>query len=132
MKKILTISLLRIIAVVAVVVGAVGSLGLVLHAGRKNHSVILPILFVMWVLFPFIVLMVANFFSTRWSVISRVALYCLTVFLTLISLVAYSGLLTPPQSKPAGVFLIVPLLSLVALAAFVVWSRRASNKNDGV
>jgi hypothetical protein len=132
MKKILTLSLLRIVALVGVVVGAIGSLGLVLHAGRKNNSVILPILFVIWVLFPFIVLIVANLFSTRWPVIIRIALYRLTIVLTLISLVAYSGLLTPPQSKPAGVFLIVPLLSLVAMAAVVAWSRRTINKSDGV
>ncbi len=125
--------ILRKIALVTRVVGAIASIVLVVHAGRKNNSVILPILFVIWVLIPFIVLMVVNLvFSTRWPVITRVAFYCLTIVLTLISLGAYSGLLTPPQSKPAGVFLIVPLLSLVAMAAVIVWSRRTTNKSDSV
>jgi hypothetical protein len=110
-KKELRFSLLRKIAVVVVSAGAVDSLALMFHAGRNNRSVILIVLFFIWVLSPFIGLLVANVVTKRWSDLIRVTLYVLMIFLTIGSLVAYSGVLSPTGAKPAGVFLIVPLIS---------------------
>ncbi len=60
---------LRIIAVIAVVVGAAGSAGLMLYVGRANNSRILLSLFAIWVLSPFVALILANVLSTRWPVV---------------------------------------------------------------
>ena len=135
-KKDLRFSLLRTIAVVVVLAGAIGSLGLTLYAGRNNKSVLLIALFFIWVLSPFIGLLVANVFVKRWSDLFRVNLYSLMVILALGSLVAYSGVLSPPGAKPAGVFLIVPLISwlliVIVILLAAVMSRRLSGRNDNV
>ena len=136
MKQDIRFSLLRTIAVVAVSAGAVGSLALMFHAGRNNRSVILIALFFIWVVSPFIGVLVANVFAKRWSDLFRMILYSLMIILPLGSLVAYSGVLSPTGAKPAGVFLIVPLISwmfiviVILLAASV--SRRLSGSNDKV
>jgi len=43
-----------------VLAGAVGSLGFTLYTGRNNKSVLLIVLFFIWVPSPFIGLLVAN------------------------------------------------------------------------
>jgi hypothetical protein len=134
-KKILTLNFLRSMALGVVVAGAICALGLTLHAGRNNKSVLLVVLFAGWVLSPFVALLVANAISARWHVVRRVTLYILMIVLTLGSLVGCSGALSPPGAKPAAVFLIVPFLSwffivtVIPIAAFV--SRKLSDKGDG-
>jgi len=135
-KKNPTLSLLRTVAVIAALIGALGSLGLMLHAGRKNNSVLLIALFVIWVLSPFIALLVANAISTRWSFHTRVTLYVLMLVITVGSLVSYSGVFSPPGTKPAFVFLVVPLLSWLLMAIVIPiaasLSRRLLRRRDGV
>jgi hypothetical protein len=135
-KKFFTISILHTIALMAVLCGAVGSLGLMLYTGRHNDSVLLLLLFATWVLSPFIALLVANVVSKRWLVLTRVTLYCLMLVITLGSLVSYSGALSPPGTKPAFVFLAVPLISWLLMAIVIPiaasLSRRLSRKSDSV
>ena len=136
MKRDLRFSLLRRIAVVVVLAGAVGSLGLMFHAGRNNKSVLLVVLFFIWVISPFFGLLAANVFAKRWSDLLHVTLYILMIILPLGSLVAYSGVLSPIAAKPAGVFLVVPLISwmliviVILLAALI--SQRLSIRDDNV
>ena len=54
--------------ILAVVAGAVGSVGLMLRAGRSTPRLLL-VLFVIWVLSPFVALAWANMVSSvgRWS-----------------------------------------------------------------
>ena len=120
MKKIITPGILRILAIVMVVTGAGYSLILVLHAGRHNNSVLLPVLFVGWVLSPFMGLLIATVIAKGWPVNKRVILYIAMIIITLGSLVSYSGVLSPPGTKLTGVFLIVPLLSWI-ITAIVIW-----------
>ena len=119
-----------------VLAGAVGSLGFTLYTGRNNKSVLLIVLFFIWVLSPFIGLLVANVVTKRWSDLLRLTLYILMIFLTIGSLVAYSGVLNPTGAKPAGVFLIVPLISWLVIVIVIplaaVRSRRLSSRRDGV
>src|SRR5207245_7632423 len=65
--------LLRAAALFAVLAGAVGSLVFLLRAGRRTPRFLL-VLFIFWVLFPFIALMWAHMISTRWSVVTRATL----------------------------------------------------------
>jgi hypothetical protein len=132
-KKTHTLSLLRTVALVVLVAGAGVSLGLMLHTGRNNKSVLLLLLFAIWVLSPFIALLAANIVSRRWPVLARVTLYILTTILTLGSLVIYSGVLSPPGTKPAFVFLVVPLVSWIFIAIVIpIAARKLSRRNDGV
>src|ERR1700722_11480860 len=114
-KEIRILRLLRIIALMVVLTGAGGSLGFVVHIGRNNKSVLLIVLFIIWVLSPFVALLIANMISTRWPVLIRKTLYSLTIFFTLGSLICYSGLWSPHGTKPAFIFLVVPLVSWILI-----------------
>ncbi len=121
-------SILRTLAVIAVLGGAAGSLARVLYVGQQNDSFLLIALFVGWVLSPFVAMTAGNVIANRWSAPARVTLYYLMIFISLGSLVVYSGFLSPPGTKGAFVFLVVPLVSwlLMGIAMLVnfVLSRR--------
>ena len=117
-------------ALVILIAGAVVSMGLTLQAGRHNKSFILPLMFIGWALSPSIALLVVNSSSARWPVIIRVILYCLMIFIAIGSLVCYSGILSPVGAKPAGVFLIVPLISLLLIAIIIPVSLVISRRNN--
>jgi hypothetical protein len=134
-KKFLTLSILRTMALAVGLAGAAGSLGLTLHAGRDT-PVLLLVLFVGWVLSPFIALLIANRVSRRWSVATHATIYCLMLVVTLASLVGYSGAFNSPDTKPAFIFLVIPLISWLLMAIAIpiaeLLSRRLSRRNDNV
>ena len=68
-------SSLREAALIALVAGAGASLALMLHAGHRQNSRILLLLFGIWVLFPFVTGVWAYVFSNRWTVGVRASLY---------------------------------------------------------
>jgi hypothetical protein len=124
-------SFLHAIALIIVLGGAAGSLGLMFNAGRNQRSILLIILFTGWVLSPFIGLLVANVISKRWSMSTRATLYFLILFITLGSLVCYSGAFSPPGTKPAFKFLIVPLISwLLIMVVIPIVQKISRKKND--
>jgi hypothetical protein len=133
-KKILSINFLRRIALILVLTGAVVSLILTFHTGHKNNALILTLLFAVWVLSPYIAFLISDVISKNWSVFGRSALYCLMVFLTLGSLLCYSGILRLHGTKPAFVFLVVPLISWILLFMLIPlnerMTKRMSNKNN--
>jgi len=116
---------------ISVLAGAGGSVGLMLLVGHRNNSRILLVLFAIWVLSPFMALLLANVTSKRWSVHTRSTLYSVMLVLTLGSLAVYGYVaLGPPTAKPAFVFLVVPMASWLLIAAFI--SVRLSRKGNGV
>ena len=114
------------------VVGAAGSLILMFNAGSNQKSILLIVLFTGWVLSPFIALLIADIISKRWLLKPRVTLYFLMLFITLVSLLGYSGALNVPGTKPAFKFLIVPVvlwvLILIIIPITVSRSRRKITK----
>lgn len=119
---------LRVLARNAAIVGAAGSLGFMLRAGRHTPRFLL-MLFIIWVLSPFVVLLWANAASTRWPVLARKALYCVTIAVALASLAIYAYfVLETPRPTPA--FVLVPPASGVLTAIVVptagLISRRRS------
>ena len=124
---------LRAVAMIAAVAGAAGSVGLTLHVGRHNASRIPPVLFVIWVLSPFVALIFSSAVSKRWSVLTRATLYSVALVLTLGSLAIYEDVpLGPARPKPAFAFLVVPLASwlliAVALPVAALISRRLARQ----
>jgi hypothetical protein len=114
------LGLLRPVALVTVVAGAAGSVALMLRVGHRNDSRILLGLFTIWVLSPFVALVLADIISTRWSVLTRTTLHSVMLILTLGSLAIYGDVaLGPPRSKPAFMFLAVPLGSWLLMAVAV-------------
>lgn len=119
---------LRAVALIVLVAGAVGSVGLMLVAGHP--PIFLRVLFAIWVVSPFVALLLGTVVSKRWSVITRATLYCVMLVVTLCSLAIYGYVvLRPHESTPTATFLAVPLGSwllmaiAVPLAAFISCRR---------
>jgi hypothetical protein len=114
------LGLLHASALTAVVAGAVGSLGATLWVGRHNPSLFLMVLFAVWVLSPFIALLLADKLSKRWPVVIRTTLHSLMLVITLSSLALYGDVvLRPPRSTPAARFLLVPLGSWLLMTIII-------------
>src|ERR1700730_8633781 len=118
-------------AVAVLLVGALGSVGLVLNAGR-NTPVLLLVLFVGWVLSPFLALLIVNRISKRWSAPTRATICCLMVVVALGSLLGYSGLFNSPHAKPAFIFLLVPLISWLLIVTVIPITRKLSRKSNSI
>ncbi len=130
------LGLLHAVALIAVLAGAVGSVGLMLRAGHLNPSRLLLVLFALWVLSPFIALVLANMVSKRWSVVTRATLYTVMLILTVASLAIYGYVaFGPPRTKPAFVFVVVPPASWLLIAIVVpiaaLISGRPRRRGDG-
>jgi hypothetical protein len=114
-------------ALIAVASGAVGSLAFMFHVGRQQRSMILIILFTVWVLSPFAALLWADVLSKYWSVVARATLHAAALVIALGSLAIYGVVaLGPPRPQPAFWFLIVPLASWLLMAVVVLVSARIS------
>ena len=118
-------------ALLAVLAGASVSLAFMFNAGRNQNSIFLIVLFTGWVLSPFIALLVTDVISRRWPIPARVPLYLLMLFITLGSLVSYSGAFSLPGMKPASKFLIVPLVSWLLMLTVILIVRSRPRKPFG-
>ena len=127
---------LRTAALIAVVTGAVGSLGLLLRAGQRTPRLLLMIMAI-WVLSPFVALVLVDVVAKRWSVLTRATLYSVMLVVTLGSLAIYGAdALWPPRAQAAFVWVIVPPLSwllmaiAVSIAAFISGRRLRRGAGD--
>ena len=106
-------------ALIAVLLGAVGSLGFLLRAGQRAPRLVLALL-ALWVLSPFVAVVLADVVSKRWSVFTRATLYSVMLVLTLGSLaVDLEDALRPRSAQPAFVFVVVPLVSWLLIAIVI-------------
>lgn len=124
--------LLRAAAQIAVVAGAVGSVGLMLRAGQRTPRLLL-VLFVVWVLSPFVALAWAHTVSKRWSVLTQAALHGVMLVVTLGSLAIYGhDALRPRTAQAAFVFVVVPpaswLLTAIVVSIAELISRRLAGR----
>jgi hypothetical protein len=119
---------LRTISVLLVLLGAALSAILTIIKGHKNTSIILPALFLIWVLSPFIMLLIANANYNRYAGNGRVLQYLLMFFIPIFSVIAYSGIVSPVGAKPAAVFLFVPFISWLLIIAFLIIRSKTTGK----
>src|SRR5260370_17209980 len=103
------LAFLRVGSLMAVLAGAVGSIGLMLHTGSRQKSLILIGLFTAWVLSPFVALVCAHVVSKQWPAVTRAMLYSMMLILPLGSLVRNGDVaLGPPTPKTTSYFLLLP------------------------
>ncbi len=121
-KKTLNSSLLRTITTIILLTGVALSAILTIKAGHKNASVVLPALFLAWVMSPFIMLLFVNYRVNRLS--ERAIIYILMMLLSVISVIAYTGILSPIDAKPAAIFLFTPFISWVAIILGIVLTKK--------
>ena len=126
---------LRTAALIALLVGAGGSIGLLLRAGQRTPRLLLVIL-IIWVLSPFMALVLADVISKRWPVLTRATLYSATLVVTLGSLAIYGyDALRPRKAQAAFWYVLVPpaswllILVVVPIAGFI--SGRLARRDDG-
>ncbi len=115
---------LKTMVLTALLVGTIGSLYFMFKIGGNQKSIILVGLFTAWVTSPFVGLFVALRLTKHWIGKIPAWFYSTVLLLTVVSLTAYSGVLTPPQTKPAFNFLVVPLLSWLVILTILFFSRR--------
>ena len=116
--------LVRSLALGVATAGALGSLAFTLQAGGHNVSVILVLLFSVWVLSPYILLIIFCVRSGNWSARARISLYVIMILISLISLLFYGGLIFFSGAKPAFVFLVIPLISWIVCLTVYSFLRR--------
>jgi hypothetical protein len=117
-------NLLQTIALTSLLIGAVGSLFFMFKAGSNQKSIILIGLFTAWVLSPFVGLFFANKVPSNWPASKRQLLHYLILGLTIVSLIAYSGLVKLPGTKPAFIFLVHPFVSWLTILTIFFISKK--------
>jgi hypothetical protein len=128
-RKKMNINFLGWLALLVGIVGAIISLYFMFNAGRNQPSVLLIILFTLWVLSPFVGLLLLNNISKRWIVSVRETLYWLAIIMTILSVASYSGTFNPFQTKAAFMFLVIPFVSWVIIAISFFIARRVSKRS---
>ena len=116
-------------AMAALLVGVIGSLYFMFKAGSNQKSPILIGLFTVWVVSPFVGLFIANKVASLWTVTKRQLLFWLILCLTIVSLTAYSGLVTINDTKPAFIFLVFPFVSWLGILTIFLIARLPKQKN---
>lgn len=96
-----------------------------------HPPILLVLLFVIWVIAPFAVLVLANLISRDWPKLTSSTLYALTLILAISSLVIYSYVLVfPLGAQPAFPYVATPIGTLLlititmAIAAFISRKQR--------
>jgi ACR3 family arsenite efflux pump ArsB len=109
----------RAAALIAMLAGAAGSIVLLFHASQRRPP-LLMIIFVIWVLSPYVALIFANALSGRWSVPTRALLYGVMLVVAPCSLAIYGDdALRPRRAQAAFVYVVVPRASLLLIALVV-------------
>jgi hypothetical protein len=113
-----------------VVAGAAGALGLWIHAASHPPPLIIA-LFVVWVLSPFVILGAGHIVATRWLPGTQSALYWVTLFITLATLVIYiDDAIAHRTAHPAFVYTAVaPASWAVTVAAVATAAFRARKRS---
>jgi hypothetical protein len=109
--------------------GAIGSVALMLYAGRTNTHTILNLLFVAWVLAPFIALSFAEAKAHHWTPAVRTTLHWVALITVVVTLALFvRRIYNVPRHQPAAVFVLVPpaaiLVMMLALGVAKMISRR--------
>ena len=116
-------------ALTSIFLGLLGSLYFMFNAGNSQKSIILIGLFTFWVASPFAGLFIFNRISNKWSTSIREPIYWLMIILTIITVVAYSGVLKSLNTKPAFMFIVVPFISWLSIATFFLIAKRKLNRS---
>ena len=114
-----------------VLLSAAGSVALLLVAGHRKHAPsVLQVLFTLWVLFPFLVFLVASSLAKHWATLTRVTLNAGIAVLCPVSLalyaVAVSGLRGPTVTR---VFVIVPPASVLLMVAIIAIASMVGSRS---
>ena len=125
---------LRTLGELVMLAGAAASIGLLFHASQRRPP-LLMVIFVIWVLSPFMILLFVDKLSKGWSNLTRATLYSLMIVVPLASLAIYFYDAERPRlAQAAFVYVIVPpascLLMAIVVPAAALLGRRFSHHGD--
>ena len=114
-------SLLGTTAQIVTVVAGTVSVGLLLYLGRRNKSIVLRVLFSIWVLAPFALSVLLNLLLTkRASSLTQKIFQAAMLIVSVFSLVLYfDTVLRPPVSQPVARFVALPVISSIVIILVV-------------
>ena len=119
-------------AIIGLAIGGAASLALTLYAGRHQRSVILILLFALWVVSPFLGILCAHLISDRWLRFARIMLYALTLCVVSICPGIYAAVAFGYTTLKMGfVFLVVPFACWVLLGLVVGQALFLSHRSSG-
>lgn len=95
--------------------------------GHRQRSVLLIVMFLGWVLSPYVALGVLTVRARRWTPSARATVRFAALLISFAALVRYAWVVVwPLTARPASTFLIVPLVSWVAIGVATVVAVRSS------
>jgi hypothetical protein len=121
----------RVVVLAVVVAAAVGSLVFMFRMGGRNPSVLLVALFAGWVLSPFVGACVLTMAGKGLSAAGQVSILVVSLIIAAGALALYGGAIAVVGTRPAFLYLMVPLASWLLLAPLgvgAVLRRRRSLK----
>ena len=104
-------------ALVATLVASVASIAFLLYAGRRNQSVLLAIGFSLWVVSPYVLTLTGHILSKRWLRAPHTLISIAMLVVALASLAVYAIDFFLPKQKGAFVFVLVPPICWLVIAA---------------
>jgi hypothetical protein len=118
----------RVVVSAALAGAAVGSLVYMFRVGGRNPSAVLVALFTGWVLSPFVGACVLTIGSKGLSAGRQVSVFFMSLVIATGAVGLYGGAITVVGTRPAFLYLMVPLVSwvLLVLLGVVVVKRRRS------
>ena len=114
--------LMHVANLLALLIAAAWSLCLMFIAGRTNKSVVLMILFTLWVGSPY----VALFIITRKSILIPKQLNYLIFIITIGSVVFYTTGYLSRGKTPAFIFLLIPFISWLIIGITIMISKKTN------
>ena len=119
---------LRKLSLLFLVIGIAGSIGLFLTVSRQSPSLII-VLFVGWLSAPYVLSLLAHYFSKQWRAATQGTLYLVNIVSTLIALgIFLYQVMWPRPSTPAFYWVAVPpamvLTGLAVVGGSALMARR--------
>ena len=119
-------------ALFSLLVGAVISLGLMLWVGRHDSSIVMMLLFTVWVASPFAGMALVLRSAKRWPHVRQNVTYNQIRFISLGSALIYFSTVDVKQlAKPAGPFLAVPVASWLLMGLWLWMTNYFHGESSG-
>jgi hypothetical protein len=119
-------------ALFSLLVGSAVSLALMLWVGRHSSSIVLMLLFTVWVASPFAGMLFVHRSAKNWPLVRQNVTYNQIRIISVGSALIYIGTVNIRQlSKPAGPFLAVPIASWLLMALWLWMTRYFHGEASG-
>ena len=128
MKSSSSLQILRIFSLIVLLLGAISSFYFVFAGGRNNSSVLLRLLFIGWVLSPFVALLFFNIRLKQQTIRVYIIFYWFSIILSIVSFIFYKGILIIPNVNNAFIYLMIPFASWLLIGIIWIITKKVTRK----